>query len=576
MCDSGPPPARTDPIAMLQRAFKRLSFARGRSEPTLAVPDQPPPIYDIKSKDIDAYGNYNGTDGQKDDDSLAEDAGLDSLTSTSYESIFIVQSGPFTKLSLDLLNVILDYLCLRDRIALSLTCKGLQHIAPLPAGYVDSGTYPQALQESVCVSKVTSRLLPPPPDPKVRRRRHRCPYCTHKLCPPTCSSALILDSGTGIFYPPSLYPVHCARFYYATNPPRRPPVEQFANYIYSTIWCEHHRCPRELFSQQQLRITPGKSTGPARFLEEYHHNGHWGATARRPYHQCFYAPSWLVGEKAEYVPPVRTMRTRGDQDVDSREQLESLRQQRHIPVLNGDKNAQSQNPPLGEGWLQPVHERFVYELWCTHCCRPLVLPPGQRSWGLHLAFLSYCGCNESATAMPGCRRCGVVTVKFTLVEVFDLFRSGMESMRDEMRTMSHRLFLATECRRSYAPNGSLSIEKERIVPADPVAAAAALRIVRGEDRIILPPPPPRLGVPQLPYVIIRRILELLLEDGKDPAAVQGYCRALQASYCFLKGYCGGTAVGGAALARLQERYVYSGGVSWPMPLAGEMVRRQDF
>lgn len=70
-----------------------------------------------------------------------------------------------------------------------------------------------------------------------------------------------------------------------------------------------------------------------------------------------------------------------------------------------------------------------------------------------------------------------------------------------------------------------------------------------------------MGITDLPYTVLRRILEILLEDMET---VWSYYQAMQSSYIFLKAYYRGP-LGNGTLKRLQERYTYSRGVSWPAP-----------
>ncbi|KAF3923068.1 hypothetical protein ABW20_dc0105459 [Dactylellina cionopaga] len=246
------------------------------------------------------------------------------------------------------------------------------------------------------------------------------------------------------------------------------------------------------------------------------------------------------------------------------------------------------------GWLQPAYERFSYEMLCLHCYKPINVP-SKSLWGLD--FPSFCDCRNgnseqlqpnkatggqssssaagdsnspsSSSKKPGCRLCGTATVKYTLVEVFDLVREKTGKGRYSLRQDYYRLFLATECiiLPDYSP---LAVEKERIQPFNTAKSVQALNIVRGSspDSEIRPfpsPSPRKTGITDIPYPVLRDILKILLDD---PEGLHAYYQSLQASYCFLKAYYRGN-VGRATLEKLQERYTYSRGVSWPAPFPAD-------
>ncbi|KAK6523511.1 hypothetical protein TWF281_001492 [Arthrobotrys megalospora] len=517
---------------------------------------------------------------------------------------FPAQEPPFFALSLDILSLILQYLTFRDRVSLSLSTKGLRHLCPPVAPSKSESDISRAR----CITRIHRRIFTPqshytPSNP------HKCPYCSHALCPPTCSTALLLDSATGIFYPSSLYPIHLAAFKYSKQTPTS------ASWQYSTIWCLHHRCPRDttltqkpplltsLTSSASSSLSSSSiqkiSTGSDRFLAEYENTQTFASLNKKQYHLCFSSPSWLTGYKPEYELPARVIKTRRGDDISSDLKLAGVQKYGYLDEIERKAVVDSENGEgkarVIKGWLQPCYERVCYESICLHCYKPLGMA-SKSLWTLDFPY--YCDCNGQAHGseddipdtqaagpssaadtdttqaakkkrLPGCKLCGTSTVKFTLVEVFDLLREKISLTKSGLRQKYYRLFLATECIILPPPPSSrasaMTIEKERIYPLSVAQSNTYLSIVRGlvgKDYVIRPlPPPPEFGITDLPYPVLRRVLEILLEEMET---VYTYYQAMQSSYIFLKAYYRGP-LGRGTLERLQERYTYSRGVSWPAP-----------
>ncbi|EWC43851.1 hypothetical protein DRE_07295 [Drechslerella stenobrocha 248] len=216
---------------------------------------------------------------------------------------------PLLNLSIDILAMVIEYLSFRDIVALSLTTKGFRHLnRQLPA--TTSTPPPSPGNEAMCSAKIHQRFLPPRP----QNFSQNCPYCRHELCPPTCSTALFLDTATGIFFPAALYPLYKAHFKYDTANGKHESVlsvnsvnkrgsfiESQRNSLilahgaykrhsstltvkpmecmYSTIWCEHHRCPKDLFAQKPL-FESNENDGGEKFLQEYDNDQRWKLTRR--------------------------------------------------------------------------------------------------------------------------------------------------------------------------------------------------------------------------------------------------------------------------------------------------------
>ncbi|KAK6337167.1 hypothetical protein TWF718_009951 [Orbilia javanica] len=334
---------------------------------------------------------------------------------------------------------------------------------------------------------------------------YKCPYCAHPLCPPTCTSALLLDSNTGIFFPASLWP-DCARarFLYTHKPLpskehvdcRQPPS---TGGEYSTIWCSHHRCPRDLFSIKHIH----KRSGPESFLAEYRTRRGW-KLARKSRGQAPKLARWFVGYRAK-----------------SQEEAISISRE------HSDKAVR-----LG------CYEKVFYETFCRHCLRPIE-HVGVKLYPRPLGNSSCASCSNAPWGRwnRGCLDCGIVSVKIRMIDVFDEKWSGSkifskskksDGLSNDLSWQEHDgywLFLATECR-IVSTIGA--VERRRLEPVNAEKAEDALDIVRG--RSIHNIAKAKVGIESLPYKILSQILGYLQEDWEDPS----WYSALTASYCFLK------------------------------------------
>ncbi|KAK6350954.1 hypothetical protein TWF718_004134 [Orbilia javanica] len=207
------------------------------------------------------------------------------------------QLSPILRVPREVLLLFLDYLGFEDTLALSLTTRGLYYLTP-------SKAFPNRPLEA-CVSKMYRSFLPKPPTTPTDYGH--CSYCFYPLCPPTCPTALILDSRTGIFYPPYLFPFrtatvapttgfsespncsskHFIRSASPSNPKwdntniklaherpwktvdddKDPPGTDSTRTSYKTIWCDHHRCPPDLLDWNFHSKTP--SMGAYRLYRDH-------------------------------------------------------------------------------------------------------------------------------------------------------------------------------------------------------------------------------------------------------------------------------------------------------------------
>ncbi|KAK6542123.1 hypothetical protein TWF694_007890 [Orbilia ellipsospora] len=262
----------------------------------------------------------------------------------------IHQDAQFLHLPADILNLILEYLSYRDLIALSLSTKTLRYLSP-----TENRSQDLHKEEAACCNRIHQRFLSPPP-PKSRvftlpSPPLQCPYCTHPLCPPSCPTALFLDSRTGAFYPSQLYPIHLAILKSSKTPPKSllknggiPP----GRFGYSTIWCQHHRCPRDLFTNRNT------SSGAKRFLDDYSRTStsKWALVHHSKSLGYWLHPRWRVGHK----PPSKPTNS-------------SLRGTTTTPIITDDsenKERKKGGDSSGED-LIPVHEKIDYTTYCLHC-----------------------------------------------------------------------------------------------------------------------------------------------------------------------------------------------------------------
>ncbi|KAK6513711.1 hypothetical protein TWF506_008150 [Arthrobotrys conoides] len=460
---------------------------------------------------------------------------------------------PIFNLSFDVFEIILRYLSFRDRIALSLTTKGLRHLDP-QQNYANSPTSITSSRnllgaaERACASRIARSLLPLRLGSKFREKISnaggmrlardgvfRCPYCFHELCSSTCATALFLDHATGIFYPRSLFPIETAEFYYSVsryelclrgvmgdNPE---PQGTF----YSTIWCEHHRCPRDILINQKKNYNKKYGSGLSRFRFEYEDMKRWQAlrVSRQPLATSA-RTRWLVGYRKQY-PLYLIAAAAGLKATNWKERL----------TWGTNRPAELEK----HCWMEPVYEKFFYETICRHCLLPLAYPVAtgwRKRYGRYSKWFGET-CRCEARKPGGCRRCGVVSVKFTMVEVFDTFLQECSGTDGLVKRSSYWLFLAKECEIVNYPSGQ---NKYRLEYVDPLEAERQLNIVRGVKVASIARPSPRLGLQDLPYQTILWIMTL--HNRANDVHTSRYNEMIQSSYIFLKSWYGDSA---AVMAR---------------------------
>ncbi|KAK6531934.1 hypothetical protein TWF694_003098 [Orbilia ellipsospora] len=459
---------------------------------------------------------------------------------------------PFFSLPMDILAIILKYLSFRDRITLSLTTKGLSHIRPkykLPSQVANRDTssispqLPEDWAEAQCASRIVRRfLLPPAACESVPPEGYKCPYCSHRLCSPSdCNSALLLDSATGVFFRPSLYPVDTAKFKYSIPQKIRKEGEidnedqSFEHGdFYSTIWCEHHRCPRELLSNYKKYFGEENDNGALRFLGEHTDPYRWCAVRLcRPAGPMLRA-RFMVGERQQY--PLAILAAAAGLKATKREERPRL----NMPYGLGRTGYKSKMAK--HEWPEPMFERTFYESFCNHCLLPITTRyPSGANWARTSTTWegAVCQCvSPPRYRFRGCHRCGMVSVKFNMVEAFDVYHDKPKqnekvgwpsetSVESSIRRRSFYLYLATECDLVSMSSGP---DPQRLQPVDVVDMERSLSIVRGLD--VRLPVRPRIGVQDLPYNVIRQILEHCnaLENSGYRLIV------LQTSYMFVKAW----------------------------------------
>ncbi|KAK6501500.1 hypothetical protein TWF481_009338 [Arthrobotrys musiformis] len=473
------------------------------------------------------------------------------------ESIASESSNPFLSLPVEILLEVTKQIAYRDLIALSLTTKGLRYLCP---------KRPEDKRELRCFFRIHRKFLSdeyiPQSQHKSRTRKPQiippanCPYCQHRLCPPTCETALFLDSDSGFFFPRHLFPTHIAKFRYGgkytdhikgldNSFPSQKRGGQI--YYYSTIWCEHHRCPRDMLSKKKY-YKPKSGLGVPLFLKEYHH---WRQT-KLVSHEVgighWVHDRWKVGYR---LPP-------------------------------GVKDATD----VDEDDLIPIHEKFFYDSMCLHCLSELPFYSNGPYWRQAQFLAYYCSCHKDAKLSKetpeqrrvrigprvrrtccirvrppvvehrGCQSCGYVSVKFTRIEAFDYVRkkedgTGIENGRNE----GYWAYLATEHRLSRSPAGYRGDERQRLCSVRPEEDAKLLDIVRGSGYGLIPLNAPRVGIQDLPYKILRQILEYLSHEATGGPERDMSSFPLGASYCFIKAWFGREAQGNITQNIAEPYYV---------------------
>ncbi|KAK6512568.1 hypothetical protein TWF481_001453 [Arthrobotrys musiformis] len=300
----------------------------------------------------------------------------------------------FLDLSLDIFKLIQSHLTSCDRVRLSLTTKRLRHTAE---NLLPQGT-PGTLYEHLLPRKTNT----PPSAPGF------CSYCAHPLCPPTCPTALFLDYKTGIFYPASLYPVdhaspaptkgfdknyRCHQHFMPGDDPRpwnnSPPGrnntqtksthDKETSTVYKTIWCEHHRCPPSLLSNNyDVKDAP---MGAYRFNGDYYYGARWPGVRKAHSIQSNQTPPLPPEFPREYSVKGRT---------------------KPVPSI-----------PIDEAG----GESFFYDKLCRHCFLPVASSNiAEKVWA---GIVCTCWKPSSGDENSGPGRCDcTVPVRFTLFKAF--------------------------------------------------------------------------------------------------------------------------------------------------------------
>ncbi|KAK6521322.1 hypothetical protein TWF506_001546 [Arthrobotrys conoides] len=200
---------------------------------------------------------------------------------------------PLLNLPKDVFLLFLNHLTYTDILSVSLTTKGLYYLNPPES----TPGYPgKDCARTIRQIFLTKPLQSVEAGNNNDNKNGYCSYCPQKLCPPTCPSAIILDSKTGIFYPTALYPYqtavpastsnfpdsidHCSTHFTPKESSSITPkqwdntdihlplkTQTFNKGIYKTIWCNHHRCPPSLLDTNFHKQNP--SVGAYRLYRDY-------------------------------------------------------------------------------------------------------------------------------------------------------------------------------------------------------------------------------------------------------------------------------------------------------------------
>ncbi|KAK6349353.1 hypothetical protein TWF730_010101 [Orbilia blumenaviensis] len=433
----------------------------------------------------------------------------------------IPQKSSFLNLPLDIFNLIIQSLSYSDLICLSLTTKLLRHVCP--------PSVPGDPPEPQCISLAYSRCLFPKPSglKTYSTGWGTCSYCSQKLCHPSCESALFLDHRTGVFYPAPLYPFHiavpaptasfsetsgCQKHFLPGHTPTpwdNSPPENFEKPMYKTIWCEHHRCPVSLMKDNYNE--EDVPTGAYRFYGDYYARGNWArarnGTPKRHPEPPFTVPhtKFLAGYRKT---PIFTKEV--EHHRIQRDPLEQMDNVVKFYKLNLNNGIDSAFDPYRD--QDPIDEKFFYDTLCRHCFLPIRrFDPLGNFWTRHTCTcippLRFSYGKPKPSYRPtltklGCHDCGVVSVKFTIIEAFtpapayDSHVQFFLVLASEMEIKTVRIM-----------PGNHTIQ--RLTLSRPEKAQQALEIVRYEP--ILPlRPRPKCGFQDLPIPIINRILFYML------------------------------------------------------------------
>ncbi|KAF3275403.1 hypothetical protein TWF970_006851 [Orbilia oligospora] len=361
----------------------------------------------------------------------------------------IPPNTPLLNLPLDILLHLLNHLTYADILSLSLTTKGLSYITPTESTPRWPGKQ--------CVRRLYQTFLSKPhhDEPasvKNNMNNGYCLYCTHPLCPPTCPSALFLDSKTGIFYPKSLYPYQTAVPASTSTIPEPVAINYYSAHFsnqhddynieqtcgdndddnkptYKTIWCTHHRCPQSLLHRNFHSNNP--ETGASHLYHDYS-SASWKSVRKSI--QNLYIRYRIPGFK-------HRLENKSFKDIDI---------QQIIPTTTSSTILNHPPPPSP---ICPTAHTFFDEL-CTHCRLPVYDRPwSDRKCTCCQRYLQY---RPETWFMRGPEgsspcRCDLISVKTLLIKAFEIgFKRG-----------GRRVFyfgLAVEvmvCKEDVRPDGSV-------------------------------------------------------------------------------------------------------------------------
>ncbi|KAK6512567.1 hypothetical protein TWF481_001452 [Arthrobotrys musiformis] len=501
------------------------------------------------------------------DDGVVPDGNIKGKqTVESYVSIPQVLDSDFLNLPLDIFNLIMSNLSYADIVSLSLTTKALRHICPDPSSKGDPGLYcrdriygrclPNANSTSSSSSKRSTFNRKTKPMVDRNRWEGNCSYCSHKLCPPTCPSALILDHRTGIFYPASLYPFESATPAPTSGFPEtsgsrerfipgdarlhrawdNSPSGTYYEPMYKTIWCEHHRCPPSLMKDNYAK--EDASMGAYRFYGNYYANGDWAVVRDGPPKTRADSPyviphtRFLAGYRNTPLDePKRTSRPSSASQTTVVEPLHNVVKFYKLNLNNGLDP--SFDPERDQ---DPIDEPFFYDTLCRHCFLPLRRSDGPGTfWSRRTCICAercpfqsklYVQTTGPTLGRPGCSNCGIISVKFTIIEAFipvPAYNSHIHFslvLASEMQIGSYRPHLEDirlrpgpyQRRAPRSRPGSTSrpmTMQRRLFYLEPEKHQKSLNIIRYELLIPLPPKTTR-GFQNLPPAIINRIFSYVL------------------------------------------------------------------
>lgn len=470
----------------------------------------------------------------------------------------------FLNLPLDIFNLILTHLSYADIVSLSLTTKSIRYICPDPSSETSPGpecrsqAYERCLPGNNSSSKSNKKsIFNLNLDPEGRNSwEGRCSYCLHPLCPPTCPSALILDYRTGVFYPASLYPFQSAtpaptagfpetsgcyeRFVPGDTlsyiPWNNSPLGNSDYGTYKTIWCEHHRCPASLLKDNYLK--ENAPTGAYRFYGDYYADGDWAAVRdgppKIPRGAPFIIPhtKFLAGyRKTPLNDPKKISRPSSASQPTTLEPLDNVVKFYKLNLNNGIDP--SFDPERDQ---DPIDEPYFYDTLCRHCFLPLRRSEAPRIFwsrktcdcAQNRPFKSRLGepSENPILTKPGCRGCGIVSVKFTTIGAFTpvpaydshihfslVLASEMQigSIRPDLGERQLNRYQKRLSTPTHRPISQHMHIQQRLIPLNPERHQQSLNIIRYEPTIPLPPKTTR-GLQNLPSSIINRILIYVLQN----------------------------------------------------------------